>query len=57
MNYNLLIERTRENKKMYNVYIEGKFCNPCFLKLAYNELEAKNFFVKLGYSVNSVILA
>ena len=42
-------------KKLYYVYIIGKICNPCYIKLAINEIEACLFFDKLGYEIKSIV--
>lgn len=44
-------------KKLYYVYVLGKFCNPCYIKLGYNQIDVSLFFIKQGYKILSVILA
>jgi hypothetical protein len=44
-------------KNLFYVYILGKFCNPCYIKLARNKSEACRFFENQGFKVLSVILA
>jgi len=44
-------------KKLFYVYILGKFCNPCYIKLAKNESEACRFFEKQGFIIKSIMEA
>jgi len=40
---------------IYYVYIEGKYCNPCYIKCAKNENKAKEYFENAGYNVTGII--
>jgi hypothetical protein len=44
-------------KKLFYVYVLGKFCNSCYVKLARDKNEACLFFEKQGFKIVSIILA
>jgi hypothetical protein len=41
-------------KKTFLIYVIGKFCNPCYIKIAKNKNEALQFFQKQGFKVKSI---